>query len=108
MGHRNGGAPPGRGALDFGRTSFDSLPSRDNRAPQRPGTLSRPRKALALALALALLLWTFGPRMTRRAGEGKPAGWPAWMPASFSTGQGRPVEKPRRPPANLPSNGRKA
>jgi len=28
--------------------------------------------------------------------------------ASFSTGQGRPVEKPRNPHAYLPSNGRKA
>jgi len=37
--------------------------------------------------------------MARRVGGGKPEGWPAWTPASFSTGQGRPVEKPRNPPA---------
>jgi len=39
---------------------------------------------------LALGSWLLalrGPRMTRRVGGGKPAGWPAGMRASFSPGQ---------------------
>jgi hypothetical protein len=42
-----------------------------------------------------------GPRMTRRAGGGKPAGWPAWMPASFSPGQDALSKNPVTPPAHL-------
>src|SRR6185312_9514397 len=42
-----------------------------------------------------------GAPMVRRVGGGKSAGWPAWMPASFSPVHGRAVEKPRNPPAYL-------
>jgi len=42
-----------------------------------------------------------GAPMARRAGGGKSAGWPAWMPASFPPVHGCAVGKPRNPPAHL-------
>jgi len=50
-----------------------------------------------------------GAPMARRAGGGKSAGWPAWMPASFPPAQGCAVGKPRNPPAHPePMDGRRA
>jgi len=50
-----------------------------------------------------------GAPMARRAGEGKSAGWLAWMRASFPPAHGGAVGKPRNPPAHPePMDGRRA
>src|SRR5690606_39948553 len=78
---------PGRAAGHRGPHSVIELKSRSH----SKASLGR---GFAPALDLALLRsarWERaalpGAPMARRVGEGKPAGWPAGMPASLSTGQ---------------------
>ncbi len=86
--------------------ALSSPPHRRPGAPEKQARIVRARSRSAALRALAVASTRReraalpGAPMARRAGGGKSAGWPAWMPASFSPGQEsrRKTPEPARAP----------